>query len=85
MSFQHLFSFLDRLQRNNHKEWMDANRKEYVAVRDFFIGWLDAMNARLAGLDPDYFDTPGKKAINRINNNYGFGKPTCPFNSNKQF
>ena len=51
---------------------MDANRKEYLAVRDFFIDWLDMMNERLAALDPDYFDTPGKKAINRINNNLLF-------------
>jgi len=72
MSFKELFNFLDRLQQNNHKEWMDANRKEYVAVRNYFIDWLDGMNHRLAGLDPDYFDTPGKKAINRINNNLLF-------------
>lgn len=51
---------------------MDANRKEYIAVRDYFIGWLDRMNERLAALDPNYFDTPGKKAINRINNNLLF-------------
>ena len=48
---------------------MDANRKEYTRVRDFFVGWLDEMNLLLASHDPDYFDTPGKKAINRINNN----------------
>lgn len=69
MSYSHLYDFLERLQANNHKAWMDANRKEYVAVRDFFIDWLDEMNDRLAAIDPDYFDTPGKKAINRINNN----------------
>ena len=51
---------------------MDANRKEYHVVRDFYIGWLDTMNNKLAAIDPDYFDTPGKKAINRINNNLMF-------------
>ena len=69
MSFAHLFDFLERLQANNHKAWMDENRKEYTAVRDFFIDWLEEMNQQLADIDPDYFDTPGKKAINRINNN----------------
>jgi len=69
MSFNVLFDFLQRLQANNQKDWMDAHRKEYHAVRDFFISWLDVMNQRLASVDPDYFDTPGKKAINRINNN----------------
>lgn len=67
--FVALIDFLRRLQHNNSKTWMDANRKEYTAVRDFFISWLDKMNLALADHDPDYYDTPGKKAINRINNN----------------
>ncbi|WP_299215877.1 DUF2461 domain-containing protein [uncultured Dokdonia sp.] len=72
MGFPELFNFLERLQLNNTKEWMDLNRKEYQAVRSFFIGWLDELNAKLATVDPEYFDTPGKKAINRINNNLMF-------------
>lgn len=69
MSFSGLYDFLERLQKNNHKQWMDAHRKEYHEVRDFFVDWLDRMNDTLAALDDNYFDTPGKKAINRINNN----------------
>jgi uncharacterized protein (TIGR02453 family) len=69
MGFPELFKFLERLQKNNSKDWMDIHRKEYVAVRDFFIAWLDRMNDLLAATDDDYFYTPGKKAINRINNN----------------
>ncbi len=48
---------------------MDAHREEYHHIRDEYILWLEAMNDRLARVDPDYFDTPGRKAINRINNN----------------
>lgn len=69
MSFNHLFNFLRTLQKNNNKEWMDANRKEYYGVRDFYIDWLENMNSQLAVIDDEYFNTPGKKAINRINNN----------------
>jgi uncharacterized protein (TIGR02453 family) len=72
MSFSKLYNFLERLQKNNSKEWMDAHRKEYVEVRDFFINWLDEMNNALGAIDDEYFDTPGKKAINRINNNLMF-------------
>lgn len=70
--FKHLFDFLERLQQNNHKEWMDAHRKEYFEVRDLFIDWLDRMNLKLSQIDPGYFNTPGRKAINRINNNLLF-------------
>ena len=77
MNFSNLFSFLEALQQNNNKEWMDANRAEYQAVRDDFINWLEQMNTKVAAIDKDYFDTPGKKAINRINNNLMF-QPNKP-------
>ena len=69
MNFNELYDFLRDLESNNNKEWMDNNRKRYHKVRDQYIEWLDKMNKKLAAIDPDYFDTPGKKAINRINNN----------------
>ncbi|MEP0387466.1 DUF2461 domain-containing protein [Dokdonia sp.] len=72
MGFPDLFDFLGRLQKNNTKEWMDAHRKEYHAHRSFFVSWLDQLNTKLTTVDPAYFDTPGKKGINRINNNLMF-------------
>ena len=72
MGFPEIYDFLERLQANNKKEWMDANRKEYQQLRKWFVAWLDQMNDRLAALDPNYTDTPGKKGINRINNNLMF-------------
>jgi uncharacterized protein (TIGR02453 family) len=72
MNFKNQIEFLKELQRNNNKEWMDANRKWYKEVRNEFIGWLDSMNTRLSVLDDEYYDTPGKKGINRINNNLMF-------------
>jgi uncharacterized protein (TIGR02453 family) len=72
MDFQNLISFLKELQKNNAKDWMDANRKWYKEVRDDYITWLDKMNVALAAMDEEYYDTPGKKGINRINNNLMF-------------
>lgn len=72
MSFKNQIGFLKELQQNNSKEWMDANRKWYKQVRDEYIEWLNSMNSRLAAIDDKYYDTPGKKGINRINNNLMF-------------
>ncbi len=72
MDFQALFQFLEELQHNNHKEWMDANRKHYHAIRNDFVSWLDDLDNKLANIDPEYYPTPGKKGINRINNNLLF-------------
>tara|TARA_B100000497_G_scaffold29688_1_gene34714 strand:+ start:10243 stop:10881 length:639 start_codon:yes stop_codon:yes gene_type:complete len=76
-----MYEFLAALGQNNSKDWMDTNRKQYHRVRDFYIAWLDTMNQELAGIDKDYFDTPGKKAINRINNNLMF-QPLKPVYKN---
>ena len=72
MDFRPLFDFLEALQRNNNKEWMDRNRKTYRSLRAEFIAWLDHLDALLAEGDPDYYPTPGKAGINRINNNLMF-------------
>lgn len=72
MNFKNIYGFLEKLKRNNSKEWMDDNRKEYHTVRDNYIKWLDQLNIKLAQVDPNYYNTPGKKAINRINNNLMF-------------
>ncbi len=51
---------------------MDVNRKRYHEIRNAYIAWLNELNAILADLDDEYYDTPGKKGINRINNNLMF-------------
>lgn len=51
---------------------MDANRKWYKEVRSDYVFWLDEMNAKVAPFDNEYYNTPGKKAIARINNNLMF-------------
>ncbi|WP_420602225.1 DUF2461 domain-containing protein [Flagellimonas sp.] len=72
MNFQNLFDFLTELQKNNNKEWMDANRKWYRSLREEFIRWLDDLDWTMTQLHNDYFPTPGKRGINRINNNLMF-------------
>ena len=72
MDFQALFDFLKDLDRYNHKEWMDRNRKTYVGLRNEFIQWLDHLDLKLAEKDPEYYPTPGRRGINRINNNLMF-------------
>ncbi len=72
MDFKGLLDFLTELDRNNSKEWMDRNRRTYHHFRDTFIQWLDHLDIRLARTDPDYYLTPGRAGINRINNNLMF-------------
>ena len=72
MNFKKLLDFLSELEKNNSKAWMDINRKRYKEIRAEFISWLDDLDNTLAGIDKNYYPTPGKKGINRINNNLMF-------------
>ncbi len=80
MNFRKLFDFLRELnhENHNHKAWMDEHRSEYEEVRDEYIDFLEELNKELALIHPDYHQTTGKQAINRINNNKVFhpNKPT---------
>lgn len=72
MNFRKLYDFLRDLQKNNSKEWMDANRSYYHEVRDDYIAWLNELDRKLQQADAGYTQTDGRKAINRINNNLMF-------------
>jgi len=72
MDFKALFDFLEALIQHNHKDWMDRHRSTYRALRNDFIGWLDRLDSALAETDPEYYPTPGRTGINRINNNLMF-------------
>jgi len=78
MNFKDLFEFLETLNNNNSKEWMDQNRSWYEQVKADYVLWLEDLDEELSKADADYFSLPGKKAINRINNNLLFhpNKPT---------
>ena len=72
MNFENQIHFLKTLSKNNSKEWMDKNRKWYKETRDGYIAWLNEIDLALAAIDDEYYATPGKKAIARINNNLMF-------------
>lgn len=78
MYFKNLFTFLETLNANNSKDWMDEHRDWYEQVKKDYILWLEDLDVQLSKIDDDYYPTPGKKAINRINNNLLFhpNKPT---------
>lgn len=69
MNFKKLFQFLEELQQNNNKDWMDENRSRYHEIRDQYREWLMSLDVELSNIDPEYYPTPKKKILNRINNN----------------
>ncbi|MFO7745653.1 MAG: DUF2461 domain-containing protein [Psychroflexus sp.] len=78
MNFERLFDFLETLNKNNSKEWMDEHRNQYETVKADYVKWLEDLDFKLSKIDENYYSSSGKKAINRINNNllYHPNKPT---------
>jgi len=72
-----MFTFLEELNRNNSKEWMDLHRQDYKDLKISFISWLNELDAKFAQIDKAYASSHGKPLLNRINNNLLFhpGKP----------
>src|SRR5215475_3025280 len=70
------FKFFRDLKRNNHKDWMDANRERYQsAVIQPLRRLLEEMAPAVLKLDPR-FETTGRRGANlsRINNDIRFSK-----------
>lgn len=68
-------TFLKKLKKNNHRDWMDANRKEYQAnekaLKEFYSEVETALNRT---------DEISKCKVFRINRDIRFSKNKTPYN-----
>ena len=75
------FRFFRELGRNNHKEWMDANRERYQAhVVAPFRALLDRLTPVAHKLNPE-FEVGGRtgKNFSRINRDIRFARDKSPY------
>ena len=72
---QKVFEFLNQLKQNNHKDWMDANRKEYQANEKILKQFYTEVEAKLAKTDEI-----AKRKVFRINRDIRFSKDKTPYN-----
>ena len=77
-----ILSFLKELAANNHKEWMDENRKRYTGVREEFIAVIDQLLLELKKYDPALLPITAKECIFRINRDVRFSKDKSPYKIN---
>jgi uncharacterized protein (TIGR02453 family) len=75
------YEFIKALAANNNKEWMDANRKWYSAVREGLIDYAGLVQEAFAEVYPMVIMDP-KKYLSRINNNRRFHPNKPPYKTN---
>lgn len=75
-------SFLKDLKKNNHKEWLDANRKRYEAAKVDFTALTHAVIQQLGKKDPFIATLAAKDCTFRINRDVRFSKNKDPYKTN---
>ena len=78
----HIFTFLKKLQKHNHKEWMDENRKMYQQASTEFQVFINVVIAHIATFDPSIADLEAKQCVFRINRDIRFSKNKDPYKNN---
>lgn len=77
-----ILRFLKGLQQNNHKEWFDANRKDYEEARRQMQELVSQLISSLAETDPSIAHLTPKDCLFRINRDVRFSKDKSPYKTN---
>lgn len=74
--------FFEELEKNNHKEWFDENRKRYEKeIKNPFKAFVEDLILSIQKFDPEIMMKP-KDAIFRINRDIRFSKNKQPYKTN---
>ena len=79
MNMKRIIDFLKKLNKNNNKEWFDANRKEYDEIKKYHIDLVNEFIARISKFDSKIADVEAKQCIFRINRDIRFSNDKTPY------
>ncbi len=79
---QKTLQFLDKLSKNNTKEWFDANRKLYDAAKEDFLQLTKNVLNDVAKWDESIAHLEPKNCVFRINRDVRFSKNKDPYKNN---
>ncbi len=82
MNLEKSMAFLKELNRNNSKEWMDANKAMYHEAKSEFLEFVVEIINEVSKFDPTIANTEPKKSIFRINRDIRFSKNKSPYKNN---
>ena len=76
-----VFSFLEDLKENNHREWFQNNKTRYQEQYNYALQFADELRLRMKQIDT--IETiSGKKSLFRINKDVRFSKDKSPYKTN---
>lgn len=74
-----VLAFLSELNRNNNKEWFDANKAWYKEIRARFDGFAGELLAGVAGFDPQVRGVELKDCLYRLYRDVRFSNNKDPY------
>lgn len=75
-------NFLTRLAANNHRDWFDANRSEYQALRNDLLKMTEELILQIKQFDPSIGTLSASDCLFRINRDIRFSKNKDPYKTN---
>ncbi|GAB3820559.1 DUF2461 domain-containing protein [Pontibacter rugosus] len=81
MNIPYILHFLERLQQNNSKDWMDNHRDEYLQAKRYFIELIDHLIKELQAFDASLHGVTAQQCLFRINKNDFSKKGEAPYKS----
>jgi uncharacterized protein (TIGR02453 family) len=74
--------FLKKLEKNNHREWFNANKDAFVRANDNVIAVTGELISRIAKFDPMIVGIDPKSCVFRIYRDVRFSKDKSPYKTN---
>jgi uncharacterized protein (TIGR02453 family) len=77
-----ILSFLNGLQKKNTREWMEANKSQYLNSKQQFEDIISSLIDNITAFDPHILGTEPKKCIFRLHRDVRFSKDKRPYKEN---
>lgn len=74
--------FLSALAKNNHKDWMDANKKWYTDTRNRFLEDVEVLLKEMTEIEPELSAFKPKDCVFRQNRDIRFSANKDPYKTN---
>jgi len=74
--------FLNKLAKNNNRDWFNANKDAFVKANDNVIAMTGELMSRISKFDPDIAGLDPKSCVFRIYRDIRFSKDKSPYKTN---
>ena len=79
MVFEPAFQFLQKLSRNNNREWFEKNKEQWLSIKASFEAFIAEVYDKLCDIDPPLGGQDAKKLVFRIYRDVRFSKDKRPY------